>query len=66
YRRQFYTDLPTIHNSQENDQIKQLSSKLFIWFGLYLDSWEWSDQWDLRFRHWAANQQSMSTGDCVG
>ncbi|KAI2643916.1 C-type mannose receptor 2 [Labeo rohita] len=67
YCRQFYTDLPTIHNFEENDQIKQvLLSGYFIWFGLYLDSWEWSDQWDLRFRHWAANQPSMSTGACVG
>ncbi len=69
YCRQNYTDLPTIHNSAENDQItKILLSGYYIWIGLFLDSWEWSDQWDLRFRHWAAGQpsQSSGSGDCVG
>ncbi|KAL0201644.1 hypothetical protein M9458_004831, partial [Cirrhinus mrigala] len=63
---QFYTDLPTIHNFEENNQIKQvILSGWYIWFGLYLDSWEWSDQWDLRFRHWAAGQPFMGTGGCI-
>ncbi|KAL1280945.1 hypothetical protein QQF64_015545 [Cirrhinus molitorella] len=67
YCRQFYIDLPTIHNSEENNQIKQiLLNGWQIWIGLFLDPWEWSDQWDLRFRHWAAGQPSMNTGACVG
>ncbi|KAL1280944.1 hypothetical protein QQF64_015544 [Cirrhinus molitorella] len=67
YCRQYYTDLPTIHNSQENDQVTMnISSAWHTWFGLFVDSWEWSDQWDLRFRHWAADQPSMMTGACVG
>ncbi|XP_042567478.1 lectin-like isoform X1 [Cyprinus carpio] len=67
YCRQHYTDLPTIHNSKENNQInKILLSGYYIWIGLFLDSWEWSDQWDLRFKHWAASQPSMSSGDCAG
>ncbi|XP_059420227.1 macrophage mannose receptor 1-like [Carassius carassius] len=67
YCRQHYTDLPTIHNSKENNQInKIILSGWYIWIGLFLDSWEWSDQWDLRFKHWAANQPSMSFDNCVG
>ncbi|XP_058621473.1 macrophage mannose receptor 1-like [Onychostoma macrolepis] len=69
YCRQYHTDLATIHNSEENNQINQIIfSGYYIWFGLYLDSWEWSDQWDLRFRHWVEGQPSMSSesGNCVG
>uniref|UniRef100_A0A9J8CSK2 C-type lectin domain-containing protein n=1 Tax=Cyprinus carpio carpio TaxID=630221 RepID=A0A9J8CSK2_CYPCA len=64
--RQYYTDLPTIHNSEENDQIaKILIPSNNFWIGLFLDSWEWSDKWSRFFRHWAAGQPSAS-GDCVG
>uniref|UniRef100_A0A672Q1U5 C-type lectin domain-containing protein n=1 Tax=Sinocyclocheilus grahami TaxID=75366 RepID=A0A672Q1U5_SINGR len=69
YCRQHHTDLPTIHNSEQNNQItKILLSGYYIWIGLFLDSWEWSDKWILFFRHWAAGQPSMSSesGDCVG
>ncbi|KTF80677.1 hypothetical protein cypCar_00031652 [Cyprinus carpio] len=53
--RQYYTDLPTIHNSEENDQIaKILIPSNNFWIGLFLDSWEWSDKWSRFFRHWAA------------
>uniref|UniRef100_A0A8C1J1S0 C-type lectin domain-containing protein n=1 Tax=Cyprinus carpio TaxID=7962 RepID=A0A8C1J1S0_CYPCA len=69
YCRQHYTDLPTIHNSEESNQINLiLLSGYYIWIGLFLDSWEWSDKWSLFFRHWAAGQpsQSSGSGDCVG
>ncbi|XP_042624090.1 macrophage mannose receptor 1-like [Cyprinus carpio] len=69
YCRQNYTDLPTIHNSEQKTRInKILLSENYIWIGLFLDSWERSDKWSLFFRHWAAGQPSMSSGsgDCVG
>uniref|UniRef100_A0A9J8A041 C-type lectin domain-containing protein n=1 Tax=Cyprinus carpio carpio TaxID=630221 RepID=A0A9J8A041_CYPCA len=46
YCRQHYTDLPTIHNSKENNQInKILLSGYYIWIGLFLDSWECGSVW---------------------
>ncbi|KAL1280941.1 hypothetical protein QQF64_015541 [Cirrhinus molitorella] len=69
YCRQYYADLPTIHNSVENDQVnKIILPGWYIWIGLFLDSWEWSDKWILFFRHWAAVQlsESSGSGDCVG
>ncbi|XP_067309542.1 macrophage mannose receptor 1-like [Pseudorasbora parva] len=69
YCRQYYTDLPTIHNSEENKQInKIIPSTSWVWIGLFLDSWEWSDKWSHFFRNWAADQPSQSSGsdDCVG
>ncbi|XP_026103973.1 L-selectin-like, partial [Carassius auratus] len=68
YCRQHYTDLPTIRNSAENDQIKKnLLSGSYIWIGLFLDSWEWSDKWSRVFRHWAADQPFLNpgSGDCI-
>ncbi|XP_052389776.1 C-type mannose receptor 2-like isoform X2 [Carassius gibelio] len=69
YCRQNYRDLPTINNSEQNNQINNIIlSGWYIWIGLFLDSWEWSDKWSLFFRHWAAGQPSQSSGsdDCVG
>ncbi|ROJ30534.1 Macrophage mannose receptor 1 [Anabarilius grahami] len=67
YCREYYTDLPSIHNSEENNQITNvLLAGHHIWFGLFLDSWEWSDKWSRFFRNWAAGQPSQSSGcDCV-
>ncbi|KAF4117742.1 hypothetical protein G5714_002295 [Onychostoma macrolepis] len=73
YCRQHYTDLPTIHNFTENNQINNKINQLilsgyYIWIGLFVDSWGWSDQWDLTFRHWVEGQSSLSsgTGNCAG
>ncbi|XP_042623680.1 macrophage mannose receptor 1 [Cyprinus carpio] len=69
YCRQHYTDLPTIHNSEEQNQLKSsVPSSAWVWIGLFWDSWEWSDKWSNFFRYWAAGQpfQSSGSGDCVG
>ncbi|XP_059358620.1 macrophage mannose receptor 1-like [Carassius carassius] len=68
YCRQHYTDLPTIRNISEKNQINQiLLSGYYIWIGLFFDSWEWSDKWSRVFRHWAADQpfHASGSGDCV-
>uniref|UniRef100_A0A672Q1V0 C-type lectin domain-containing protein n=1 Tax=Sinocyclocheilus grahami TaxID=75366 RepID=A0A672Q1V0_SINGR len=69
YCRQHYTDLPTIRNSEEHNQLNSVvSSSAWVWIGLFQDSWEWSDKWSNFFRYWAAGQpsQSSGSGDCVG
>ncbi|XP_077077870.1 macrophage mannose receptor 1-like isoform X1 [Siphateles boraxobius] len=69
YCRQYYTDLPTIHNSEELNQIKSVVPfNSWVWIGLFQDYWEWSDKWSFFFRNWAAGQpsQSSGSGDCVG
>ncbi|XP_073786972.1 uncharacterized protein isoform X2 [Danio rerio] len=67
YCRQHYTDLPIIHSSVENDQLTAAIIKgYYVWIGLYRDPWEWSDQWDLRFRYWASGQPNLRVGpDCA-
>ncbi|XP_051990381.1 lymphocyte antigen 75-like [Xyrauchen texanus] len=66
YCRQYHTDLPTIHSSEQQNQIYSIvGDGPWVWIGLFLDSWEWSDQWSLFFRYWAAEQPSQGS-DCVG
>uniref|UniRef100_A0A8C1QZL5 C-type lectin domain-containing protein n=1 Tax=Cyprinus carpio TaxID=7962 RepID=A0A8C1QZL5_CYPCA len=64
YCRQHHTDLASIKPEQQN-LIRHESS---LWIGLFLDSWEWSNQWSHFFRHWAAGQPSLSSGssNCTG
>ncbi|XP_051557680.1 macrophage mannose receptor 1-like [Myxocyprinus asiaticus] len=69
YCRQYYTDLATIRSSEEQSQLYSIvGDGPWVWIGLFQDSWEWSDQWSLFFRYWAAGQpsQSSGSGDCVG
>nr|XP_055059851.1 macrophage mannose receptor 1-like [Misgurnus anguillicaudatus] len=64
YCRQYHTDLATIHNSVEQNQVYTLvGSGPWAWIGLFLDSWQWSDLRSFYFRYWAAGQPT--TGDCV-
>ncbi|XP_057182989.1 lymphocyte antigen 75-like isoform X2 [Triplophysa rosa] len=65
YCRQYHTDLATVSSPEEkNQQSAVVGSGRWVWIGLFLDSWWWSDQWSLFFRNWAAGQPSAS-GDCV-
>ncbi|XP_043078721.1 macrophage mannose receptor 1-like [Puntigrus tetrazona] len=69
YCRQQYTDLPTIHNAVEHNQLKSIILYTsWVWIGLFQDYWEWSDKWSNFFRYWAAGQprQTSGSGDCVG
>ncbi|XP_065122069.1 macrophage mannose receptor 1-like [Paramisgurnus dabryanus] len=64
YCRQYHTDLATIHNSVDKNQVYSLAgSGQPAWIGLFADSWQWSDQRSFYFRYWAAGQPT--TGDCV-
>ncbi|KAL1280948.1 hypothetical protein QQF64_015548 [Cirrhinus molitorella] len=65
YCRQHHTDLASISSPE---QLNLLSNESSLWIGLFLDSWQWSDQTNLSFRHWKADQPSLisGSGDCVG
>ncbi|XP_065132847.1 macrophage mannose receptor 1-like [Paramisgurnus dabryanus] len=67
YCRQYYTDLATIHNFDEQNQLygAVLDSWESVWIGLYKESWQWSDQWNFTFKNWAAGHPFISSGDCA-
>ncbi|XP_073671148.1 macrophage mannose receptor 1-like [Paramisgurnus dabryanus] len=66
YCREYYTDLATVRNAYEQNQLHIVVGDMYwVWIGLFLDSWQWSDQWNLTFRNWAAENPFISSGDCV-
>uniref|UniRef100_A0A8C2FRM2 Si:ch211-195j11.27 n=1 Tax=Cyprinus carpio TaxID=7962 RepID=A0A8C2FRM2_CYPCA len=69
YCRTYHTDLSIIRNNEDANRLREIIVyPEYLWFGLFLDSWEWSDKWNRFFRYWAAGQpsQSSGSGDCVG
>ncbi len=69
YCRDHYTDLAIIRSQEDNDQITQLiySLGVFVWIGLYRDSWKWSDQSNITSSTQLTTQTfNVRTYDCVG
>ncbi|KAL7851010.1 hypothetical protein AOLI_G00213660 [Acnodon oligacanthus] len=66
YCRATYTDLASIRSPWEQKQVTSLVNKgVSVWVGLFLDTWQWSDQWSLLFRNWASGQPSSGNGSCA-
>ncbi|XP_041812433.1 lymphocyte antigen 75-like [Chelmon rostratus] len=61
YCREHYTDLASVRNQAENDQIRKMTKdNAYTWIGLYRDSWKWSDGSTHSFANWATNAPSVT------
>uniref|UniRef100_A0A667WDL9 C-type lectin domain-containing protein n=1 Tax=Myripristis murdjan TaxID=586833 RepID=A0A667WDL9_9TELE len=64
YCRQRYTDLASIRNLAENEEIRGLINDT-SWIGLFRDAWKWSDGSTMSFSKWADNHPSEGDKHCV-
>ncbi|XP_062410646.1 C-type mannose receptor 2-like [Sardina pilchardus] len=67
YCREKHTDLASVRNQEENDQIEQVRGNINrgAWIGLFRDAWEWSDGSSSSFRHWGAGEPDNKGVACT-
>ncbi|XP_033943274.1 uncharacterized protein [Pseudochaenichthys georgianus] len=61
YCREHHTDLASVRNPAESQQIVDLlpGGGYRYWIGLYRDSWKWSDGSNSSFKYWKVNKPDL-------
>ncbi|KAK2894317.1 hypothetical protein Q8A73_016801 [Channa argus] len=67
YCRQHHTDLASVRNQAENDQMKLMIHNQTTWIGLYRDLWKWSDGSSYSVNNWYSGgaPSATATNICV-
>uniref|UniRef100_A0A8C2IQR6 C-type lectin domain-containing protein n=1 Tax=Cyprinus carpio TaxID=7962 RepID=A0A8C2IQR6_CYPCA len=60
YCRQKHTDLASVRNESENNQIENMLQDDQVWIGLHR-LWVWSDNSTATFTHWRTGEPSIGT-----
>ncbi|XP_076145739.1 C-type mannose receptor 2-like [Alosa pseudoharengus] len=63
YCRERHTDLASVRNQKENEQIEEVSGRSSVWIGLFRDAWEWSEGSSSSFRHWNTGEPNYGSSD---
>uniref|UniRef100_A0A3Q4HC03 C-type lectin domain-containing protein n=1 Tax=Neolamprologus brichardi TaxID=32507 RepID=A0A3Q4HC03_NEOBR len=66
YCRHHYTDLASVRNMTENQEIDDLVPPgIRVWIGLFRDSWKWTDGSKPSFTYWKTNEPTHGAENCV-
>ncbi|XP_071395465.1 P-selectin-like [Centroberyx affinis] len=63
YCREKFTDLVSVKNQAENDEIKMKNQGHDVWIGLFRDLWKWSDGRAMSFTNW--NTENNQPNGCI-
>ncbi|XP_034567320.1 macrophage mannose receptor 1-like [Notolabrus celidotus] len=67
YCREHYTDLASVRNQAENEEIKKSIQGNSVLIGLYKDTlWNWSDGSSYSFRNWVSDRSLVSFQTACG
>lgn len=66
YCRTHYTDLASVRNRDENEQIKMMIQEGQAWIGLFRGAWKWLDGTPYLLKKWAPNAPTtQASASCV-
>ncbi|XP_066580431.1 C-type mannose receptor 2-like [Amia ocellicauda] len=61
--REKHTDLVSVRNQSENEEVKKAANGQTVWIGLFSDPWKWSDQRNFSFRNWYTTEPNNYAGN---
>ncbi|MED6272556.1 hypothetical protein CHARACLAT_031638 [Characodon lateralis] len=65
YCREHHTDLISVRNLAENQDIHRLNPAESLWIGLFRDSWKWSDRTGRWFTYWKKEEPDGAMDCCA-
>nr|XP_015194916.1 PREDICTED: uncharacterized protein LOC102699260 [Lepisosteus oculatus] len=65
--REHHTDLASVRNRSENEEIRLTARGNYVWIGLFMEPWKWSSPSNPAFRNWADGVPDNAAGneDCA-
>uniref|UniRef100_W5LW00 C-type lectin domain-containing protein n=1 Tax=Lepisosteus oculatus TaxID=7918 RepID=W5LW00_LEPOC len=60
YCRERHTDLASVRNRSENEEIRLTARGHYVWIGLFMEPWKWSSPSYSAFYNWDQNQPDNS------
>ncbi|XP_066580076.1 C-type mannose receptor 2-like [Amia ocellicauda] len=61
--RKNYTDLVSVRNQSENEEVMKAANGQNMWIGLFRDPWKWSDQRNFSFCNWNPGEPNNYGGN---
>ncbi|XP_066580429.1 C-type mannose receptor 2 [Amia ocellicauda] len=58
-----YTDLVSVRNRSENEEVNKAAKGQNVWIGLFMDPWKWSDQRNFSFHNWYTTEPNNYAGN---